>query len=43
MTMSQSLNQATQGRIDIQNLFIHLAQGKQAFEALHDISITIAP
>lgn len=46
MIMSQSLNQAnqaTQGRIDIQNLFIHLAQGKQAFEALHDISIAIEP
>jgi hypothetical protein len=34
--------QADQGRIDIDHVHIHLGQGAQAFEALHDVSIKIA-
>ena len=37
------MSNALQGRIDIDGLHIRLGQGKQAFEALHNVSITIAP
>jgi NitT/TauT family transport system ATP-binding protein len=43
MTMTQIHHQATQGRIDIQNLSIHLGLGPQAFEALHNVSVSITP
>ena len=37
------MSKPLQGRIDIEGLHIRLGKGKQAFEALHDVSITIAP
>ena len=35
--------EVAKGRIDIENVHIHLGQGAQAFEALHDVSIKIEP
>ena len=40
--MSGSDN-ATQGLINIDNLHIRLGQGKQSFEALHDVSVSARP
>ena len=37
------MSKPLQGRIDIEGLHIRLGKGKQAFAALHDVSITIAP
>jgi NitT/TauT family transport system ATP-binding protein len=37
------MNSSTQGRIDIERLHIRLGRGAQAFDALHDVSISAAP
>jgi len=37
------MSDTLQGRIDIDGLHIRLGQGKQAFEALHNVSISIEP
>lgn len=41
--MSNFQNNARQGHIEIRNLSIHLNQGKQAFEALQNVSLTVSP
>lgn len=37
------MSEALQGRIDIQQLHIELGQGAQRFEAVQDVSLTVAP
>jgi NitT/TauT family transport system ATP-binding protein len=37
------MSQALSGRIDIDRLHIHLGHGRQAFEALQDVSLSVKP
>ncbi|SDK68744.1 NitT/TauT family transport system ATP-binding protein [Methylophilus rhizosphaerae] len=41
--MTHALKHAKQGNIDIRNLSIHLQQGKQMFEALHNVTLSVSP